>query len=278
MTNSALAVTAEQSWWNEKQEAALKQIGLSNAPKAELAVFLHFAQRTGLDPFARQIYMIERGGRFTIQASIDGLRIVAQRSGEYAGQVGPYWCGADGEWTDVWLENTPPVAAKVGVLRKGFNEPLWGVAKYDSYNANSPIWKKMPDTMIAKCAEALALRKAFPNDLSGLYTTEEMEQVEVSTIKKTTVELPSVEPVKVTTEDTDVVIAYLHEVINTIDNTDNIPDLRKIFENNKKYLDTEFSREGANDITTLRTEIMTAKEKLEIKNAVQLVGGEVVNE
>lgn len=278
MTNSALAVTTEQSWWNEKQEAALKQIGLSNAPKAELAVFLHFAQRTGLDPFARQIYMIERGGRFTIQASIDGLRIVAQRSGEYAGQVGPYWCGADGEWTDVWLENTPPVAAKVGVLRKGFNEPLWGVAKYDSYNANSPIWKKMPDTMIAKCAEALALRKAFPNDLSGLYTTEEMEQVEVSTIKKTTVELPSVEPVKVTTEDTDVVIAYLHEVINTIDNTDNIPDLRKIFENNKKYLDTEFSREGANDITTLRTEIMTAKEKLEIKNAVQLVGGEVVNE
>lgn len=275
MTNSALAVTSEQGWWNEKQEAALKQIGLANAPKAELAVFLHFAQRTGLDPFARQIYMIERGGRYNIQASIDGLRIVAQRSGEYAGQVGPYWCGIDGEWTDVWLENTPPVAAKVGVLRKGFNEPLWGVAKFDSYNANSPIWKKMPDTMIAKCAEALALRKAFPNDLSGIYTTEEMEQAEVVPVKKTTVELPAVEPVK--EEDSDVVLPYLQEVLNAIDNTDNIPDLRKIFENNKRYLDTEFTREGATDITTLRTEIMTAKEKLEIKNAVDLVGGEVIN-
>lgn len=275
MTNSALAVTSEQGWWNEKQEAALKQIGLANAPKAELAVFLHFAQRTGLDPFARQIYMIERGGRYNIQASIDGLRIVAQRSGEYAGQVGPYWCGIDGEWTDVWLENTPPVAAKVGVLRKGFNEPLWGVAKFDSYNANSPIWKKMPDTMIAKCAEALALRKAFPNDLSGIYTTEEMEQAEVVPVKKTTVELPAVEAVK--EEDSDVVLPYLQEVLNAIDNTDNIPDLRKIFENNKRYLDTEFTREGATDITTLRTEIMTAKEKLEIKNAVDLVGGEVIN-
>ena len=94
--NSALAVNGEQNFWDDQQLAALKQIGLANAPKAELAVFLHYSQRTGLDPFARQIYMIERGGRYTIQASIDGLRIVAQRSGEYAGQVGPYWCGKDG--------------------------------------------------------------------------------------------------------------------------------------------------------------------------------------
>lgn len=284
MTNSALAVTTDQNWWNDKQEAALKQIGLANAPKAELAVFLHFAQRTGLDPFARQIYMIERGGRFTIQASIDGLRIVAQRSGEYAGQVGPYWCGEDGEWTDVWLENKPPVAAKVGVLRKGFQEPLWGVAKYDSYNANSPIWKKMPDTMIAKCAEALALRKAFPNDLSGLYTTEEMEQVDTPTtkapvvttpIKTTVVELEA----EVKPEETNAdVIKHLRDTLRIIEKIGTLVDLRKVFNDNQKYLDNLFARTDEGDFTTLREEIMKAKEKLEIDNAVNLVGGKVINE
>jgi len=264
MSNSALAVTGEQSWWNDKQEAALKQIGLSNAPKAELAVFLHYAQRTGLDPFARQIYMINRGGTYTIQASIDGLRIVAQRSGEYAGQVGPFWCGEDGVWTDVWLEKTPPIAAKVGVMRLGFTEPLWGVAKFDSYNANSPIWKKMPDTMIAKCAEALALRKAFPNDLSGIYTSEEMEQAEVVPVKTTTLEIPdnNVTPIKSNTEITRENCLAALELVN---NAKSIPVLRSLFEQYKVLLDFEFSYND--EITTIRAEIMDKKSNLEAQTS-----------
>src|SRR5690606_20748603 len=100
--SSALAVRNGQSGWTEQQLASLRQIGVEDAEDGDLAVFLNYAQRTGLDPFARQIYMIGRWDRqagrkkWTIQASIDGLRIVAQRSGEYAGQVGPEWCGPDG--------------------------------------------------------------------------------------------------------------------------------------------------------------------------------------
>jgi len=260
---SALAVNPDQQMWDTKQLAALKQLGLTNASNGDLAVFLHYAQRTGLDPFARQLYMIERGGRFTIQASIDGLRIVAQRSGEYAGQVGPYWCGEDGAWTDIWLEKTPPLAAKVGVLRKGFIEPLWAVAKFDGYNANSPIWKKMPDLMIAKCAEALALRKAFPNDLSGIYTAEEMEQAgspiaPVSAI----VEIP--EPKSVEAPH---MVANYQDTAETIKKLTDLESLRKLFNDYKNELDNEFPDRPTKEITTLRAEIMERKAFLEGEKA-----------
>ena len=181
--NSALAVTTDQPFWNEMQLAALAQIGVQGAPAADLAVFLNYAQRTGLDPFARQLYMIGRnsqqGKKWTIQASIDGLRIVAERSGDYAGQVGPEYCGADGVWRDVWVGKDAPVAARVGVLRHGFNVPLYAVAYYDEYAQTyngkpTQMWESKPLLMLAKCAEALALRKAFPNDLAGLYTADEM--------------------------------------------------------------------------------------------------------
>lgn len=182
-TGSALAVSGDQPFWSATQLAALKQIGVENATNGDLAVFLNYAQRTGLDPFARQIYMIGRrsngGTKWTIQASIDGLRIVAERSGDYAGQVGPEFCGTDGVWRDTWTAAEPPVAARVGVLRHGFSTPLFAVAYYDEYAQTSngqptAMWASKPRLMLAKCAEALALRKAFPNDLAGLYTADEM--------------------------------------------------------------------------------------------------------
>jgi phage recombination protein Bet len=178
------------SRFNEEQIALIKRQVCVGGTDDELKMFLHQAQRSGLDPLARQIYAIKRGGKMTIQVSIDGFRLIAERSGKYAGQLGPHWCSADGEWTDAWLAKEPPAAARVGVLRSDFKEPCWAVSRWSSYaQPSNSMWQKMPDLMLAKTAEALALRKAFPQDLSGLYTFDEMAQAQPE--QMVTVEAPA---------------------------------------------------------------------------------------
>lgn len=179
-TSLAIRPAAElaQSDWNAEKLATLKRTIGKGLSDAEFELFAEVVKKTGLDPFTRQIYAISRGGGMTIQVGIDGFRLQAQRTGEYTGQIGPQWCGTDGVWRDVWIDSTAPSAARVGVWRKGFTHAVWGIATRAEYNAGNSMWAKMPANMLAKCAEAQALRKAFPAELSGIYTPDEMEQAE----------------------------------------------------------------------------------------------------
>jgi len=202
-TTSNSIAKDDVAYWTREQIDVIKNVICPGINDQQLAMFKEVCKRTGLDPFAKQIYVTIRPtwdanlqrkvDRMTIQTGIDGFRLIAERTGKYRGQRPFEWCGPDGRWTDVWLQNEPPMAARAAVRRADFDEPLLRVARYDAYvqttkdNKPNSMWAKMHAEQLAKCAEALCLRTAFPQELSGLYTDDEMGQADNEPVRASVV-------------------------------------------------------------------------------------------
>lgn len=228
-------IQPEQQRWNDNQIAILRALGIEDATQADLDLFFHYCRTTGLDPFRRQIYMIGRntkitewvdqpsGGRtrvekyvtkYTIQTGIDGYRRngreAAKRLGDTLSFDGPYWCGEDGVWKEVWPGQTPPVAAKYTVFRNG--EPFSAVVHYDEFVQTNAVyegsgnqrrkirdepnsmWAKMPRNQTAKCAEAMAYRRAYPDDFTGLILEDSAQPTVID--QDGNVEAPAAKPTR----------------------------------------------------------------------------------
>ena len=158
--------------FDENQIELIKNSICKGATNDELQFFLMACQKTGLDPFSRQIYSVARGGQRTIQTSIDGFRLIADRSGKYAPGKEPMFT----------YDKNGNLESATAYVMKQTKDGTWhevsANAHFNEYNAGSMIWKKMPRCMLSKCAESLALRKAFPAEMSGLYGEEEMNQAD----------------------------------------------------------------------------------------------------
>lgn len=192
----ALAIREDQYFWTDEQLAVLRSLGVErHCPKAELANFLHLCQKRRLDPFLKQVYLIGRFSEveqryvWSPQTSIDAFRLIARRAADSAGidygYEDPVYVDDQGKHYSEWVFDWPPAAVKWVTVRNGQRFPAQ--ARYGAYvqitrhGQPNRMWKTMPDVLLGKCSEALSLRMAFPEDLGGIFTFDEMGQAHNTT-------------------------------------------------------------------------------------------------
>lgn len=161
----------------ESKKDLIKRLYCKGSTDDELNLFMHACKRTGLDPFMRQIYAIKRGPSMTIQTGIDGFRLIAERTGNYS----------PGREPSFTYDEKGNLTSATAYIKKMTSDKTWhevaATAYMEEYKVDQGLWKKMPRTMLAKCAESIALRKAFPAELSGIYTKDEMDQADSKEIQ-----------------------------------------------------------------------------------------------
>lgn len=192
MPETALAIKPEETkglqhlGLTEADYIALRNSIAKDATPSEFRMHLMIAARLGLSPVGGMVHFVKRKGAWTTQVGIDGYRSMAEDTRQYQGPVKGYpqfLYEQDGDWTERVYVDRVPYAAKWAVWRKGWKEPVEAVAYYKQYVQRdnegnvTKRWKEAPHPQLAKCAEALALRLAFPRKLGGVYTTEEMAAV-----------------------------------------------------------------------------------------------------
>jgi phage recombination protein Bet len=171
---AALAKTLE---FSIEQKKMIRDSFLTGASDAEAAVLMELARLRRLNPLTRQVHFVKRWNQdrgcetWAAQVGIDGFRAIAERTGMYDGQDEPEF---------EYDEKGQVKLCRVRVYRKDWTRPSVGVAHFSEYaqykkdRTLTNMWLTKPHVMLAKCSEGLAMRKAFPDDTSGLYAEEEM--------------------------------------------------------------------------------------------------------
>lgn len=162
------------------QLGAIRSTSCKDATDDEFKSFIERCQSTGLNPLDNQIHFIKGNGNPIIIVSIDGFRAVAEKTGKYAGNEDYVFDGKRNQREMLDEKKFFPTTATATIYKmvEGNICKFSATAGWTEYNGGGRMWKKMPFLMLGKCAEALALRKAFPSVLGGVYSSEEMEQAD----------------------------------------------------------------------------------------------------
>lgn len=225
-TNSVTNELCEREFgWTIGQYETIKRMYFKGLDDNEIAVFGYICKRTGLDPIMKQIYAIPRNTKqpdgsykkvITAQTSIDGYRLIADRTGKYS----PGRDSVHNYITD--SEGNNKLYSSTSYIKKLTDDGSWhevsATAVFNEYNGNTDFWRTKPHIMLDKCAEALALRKAFPAQLSGVYTKEEMDQADNAKLPEAQYEevTPEVTPIQKISEEQ---LSQILEMIKLVDDT-----------------------------------------------------------
>ena len=153
--------------WTDDQKKLIFNTVAKDLGKADQALFEAVCLSSGLDPLRKEVYAVVRGGKMAIQTGIDGYLKLANQTKELDGMQVLFF-DEEGNESEVWLKKTPPAACLVRVYRKGAAYPFTASCRFEAYSQSNQMWKKFPETMLAKCATSLALRRSFA-DLSLIH-------------------------------------------------------------------------------------------------------------
>ena len=168
-------IKSEVDFNNPQMIETLKNTVAKDLNNHEFIMFAELCKSSGLNPFRKEIWAIKAGGRLQLMTGAQGFFTIANRHPEYDG-IESGLIDPNGDYKPLAYPKNDFIGAWARVYRKDRKMPTEGIAMVSEYQKPTPIWKQMTRVMILKCAESIALRKAFPQEMNGLYTSEEMPQ------------------------------------------------------------------------------------------------------
>ena len=183
----------ESQTWSDKQKKLVFNTVAMGLSAADQALFEAVCLSSGLDPLRKEVYAVVRGGKMSIQTGIDGYLKLANQTKELNGMEVLFY-DQDGAESEVWVKKTPPAACLVRVYRKGAAYPFTASCRFDAYSQNNNMWKKFPETMLAKATTTLALRRGFADVISGIASADEMDQAGLAAPEALTQGVPTPKP------------------------------------------------------------------------------------
>lgn len=286
---------------DETTMQVLRETLYPGAKDESIAMVINYCAARKLDPIKKPVHLVpmsvksgkkDSGGkdiyeyRDVVMPGIGLYRIEADRSGQYAGMSEPEF-GEDVEEVVGTRKITYPKYCRITVFKNvgdrnvGFTAKEFWKENYatKSRQDNSPnaMWEKRPYGQLAKCAEAQALRKAFPDVVGCDYTREEMEGKSH----------PENEKVIASQKKDDLIISDFNNFMYEIETCETENQLKEVFlrikktdfssspDNFKKLIDAKDAKKNELLVKNFKSEMEEAEKEIKEEEKINQSTGEI---